>query len=71
MSQGKTSSEKGGLIIYVDSKYTYEIQNLNNYELWEGHIIKISEGGFTKPAIIGNIYRSPMNLNDNMEQFIT
>ena len=27
-------SVKGGLIIYVDSKYTYEvIRNLNNYEL--------------------------------------
>ena len=34
ITQGKTSSKKGGLIIYVDSKYTYEvIQNLNNYEL--------------------------------------
>ena len=43
ITQGKTSSKKGGLIIYVDSKYTYEvIQDLNNYELWEGLIIKIS-----------------------------
>ena len=32
------------------------IQNLNSYEIWEGLIIKISDGGFTKPAIIGNIY---------------
>ena len=69
---GKTSSKKGGLIIYVDSKYIYEvIQNLNSYELWDGLIIKISEGGLTKPAIIGNIHRPPMNLNDNLEQFIT
>ena len=72
ITQGKTSSKKGGLIIYVDSKYTYEvIQNLNNYELWEGLIIKVSEGGLTKPAIIGNIYRPPRNLIDNLKQFIT
>ena len=64
ITQGKTSSKKGGLIIHIDSKYTYEvIQNLNNYELWEG--------GLTKPAIIRNIYRPPRNLNDNLEQFIT
>ena len=47
------------------------IQNLNNYELWEGLNIKISEGGLTKPAIIGNIYMPPRNLSDNLEQFIT
>ena len=47
------------------------IQNLNNYELWERLIIKISKGGLTKPAIIGNIYRPPTNLNNNMEQLIT
>ena len=72
ITQGKASSKKGGLIIYVDSKYTYEvIQNLNNYKLWEGLIIKTSEGGLTKPAITGIIYRPPRNLNDNREQFIT
>ena len=47
------------------------IQNLNNYKLWEGLIIKISEVGLTKPVITGNIYRLPRNLNDNLEQFIT
>ena len=47
------------------------IQNLNNYELWEGLIIKVSEGGLTKPAILGNIYRPPRNSIDNLEQFIT
>ena len=46
------------------------IQNLNYYELWEGLIIKVSEGGLTKPAITGNIYRPPRNLNHNLEQFI-
>ena len=73
IAQENTSSKKGGLIIYVNSKYTYEvIQNLNNYELWEGPIIKISEGGLTKPAIIGNIYRPLRNLNYDVivEQFI-
>ena len=39
--------------------------------IMKGLIIKISEGGLTKPAIIGNIYRPPRNLNDNLEQFIT
>ena len=55
ITPGKTSSKKGGQIIYVNSKYTYEvIQNLNNYGLWE-ELFKISEVGLTKPAIIGNV----------------
>ena len=49
---------------------SHHIRNLNNYELGEGLIIKISEGGLSKPAIIGNIYRHPRNLNDNLEQFM-
>ena len=71
-TQGNTSRKKGGFIIYVDSKYTYEIiQNQNNYELFEGLIIKISDGGLNKPAIIETIYELPRNLNDNLEQFTT
>ena len=47
------------------------IQNQNNYELFEGLIIKISDGGLNKPAIIETIYELPRNLNDNLEQFTT
>ena len=47
------------------------IKILDYYELWEGLNIKVSEGGLTKPAITGNIYRPPRNLDDRLEQFIT
>ena len=69
--QGKSSSDRGGLIIYVDNKFQYEVcLNLNMYEHWEGQIIYLKGGGLPKPIIIGNIYRPPRMLRDKIKQFI-
>ena len=60
ITQIKSSSDRGGLRIYVDNKFQYGVcLNLNMYEHWEGQIIYPKGGGLPKPIIIGNIYRPP------------
>ena len=69
--QGKSCSEKSGLVIYIDTRFKYEVLiNLNEYEYWEGQIIKVTGGGLPKEIIIGNIYRPPRMLHDQIRQFI-
>ena len=71
VTQGKSSSASGGLIIYVDHSFQHEIiSNINNYTLWEGLILRIKGGGLPKGLIIGNIYRPPRMLKDEIKQFI-
>lgn len=71
LAQGKTCSNKGGLIIYVDNKYKSEvILNVNMYEHWEGMIVQINGGNLSKSITIGNIYKPPQTSNDNLNAFI-
>ena len=71
ISQGKRCSSSGGLIIYADSCYNYELLDIpNDYTGWEGQFIKISGDGISKEIIIGNIYRSPKDLNEHYLSFI-
>ena len=50
ISQGKTCSSKGGLLIYIDTRFDYEVKmNLNTYEHWEDQIIQITGGGLSQP----------------------
>ena len=49
VAQGKSSSERGGLISYVDNLFQYEVrQSINEYELWEGQIILVKGGCLRK-----------------------
>ena len=67
----ESSSEKGGLITYVDVHFRYEIiLNINEYANWEGQIIKVSGGGLPKSVIICNLYRPPRMLQDQIRQLI-
>ena len=60
VAQGKSSSERGGLITYVDNLFEFEVrQSINEYELWEGQIIQVKGGCLRKEIIVGNIYRPP------------
>ena len=71
ISQGKRCSSSGGLIIYADSRYKYELLDISNgYTGWEGQFIKISGNGISKEIIIGNIYRPPKDLNEHYLSFI-
>ena len=71
ISQGKSCSSKGGLLIYIDKRFDYEIKmNLNMYEQWEGQIIQITGGGLSQAVTIGNIYRPPRPSTGNYNEFI-
>ena len=70
LSQGRHCSGKGGLIIYVDTKYTTEIKlNINMHESWEGLIVRIKGGGLAKTLTLGNIYRPPRSSNYDLNAF--
>ena len=72
LTQGKTSSSKGGLVIYIDDQYKADVViNLNSYEHWEGLIIKVNGGNLLKTLNIGNIYRPPKMLNEQINAFTT
>ena len=71
IAQGKSSSKNGGLIIYVDNRFQYEVQlNINTYEYWEGLISKVTRGGLSKAITIGNIYRPPSMVREHIRHFI-
>ena len=43
IAQGENCSNKGGLILYVDTKYNYAIKiNINMFKHWEGMIIEVT-----------------------------
>jgi len=45
ISQGKTSSSKGGLIIYLHENFKHKLKlKLNNYATWEGQVIEVIQG---------------------------
>ena len=63
IAQGNTCTSKGGLIMYVDTKYNCNVvMELNTYRHWEGQLVNISGGELAKHIIIGNIYRPPRTL---------
>ena len=70
VSQGKSCSNKGGLLVYIDSKFTFETKmNFNMYQHWEGITVKISGNGLPNPLTIFNLYRPPRS-NQILKQFI-
>ena len=46
VSQGKSCSNNGGLLLYIDSKFTFETKmNFNMYQHWDGITVNISVNG--------------------------
>ena len=70
ISQGKSCSNKGGLMFYIRDEYCYKIVSQHNTDLWEGLFIEICGGGLKKPIVLGNIYRPPRNLLANYRTFV-
>ena len=71
ISQGKSCSNKGGLAIYIDNRFDYEIiMNLNMYKQWEGLVIKVKGGTLTNPFIICNVYRPPRSTIPVLREFL-
>ena len=71
ITQSKSSSSKGGLLIYLNNNYRYKTITTPNHSTdWENQIIKITGGILhNKSLMLGNIYRPPNDLNYKYEQF--
>ena len=71
ISQGKSCSNKGGLAIYIDNRFDYEIiMNLNMYKQWEGLVIKVKGDTLTNAVIICNVYRPPISTIPVLREFL-
>ena len=70
--QGYSCTSKGGLIIYLNTKFQYiDVMKLTGYNTWGGQVIQVRKGEhLAKPVIIGNIYRPPRDLIENYKEFI-
>ena len=70
VSQGKSCSNKGSLLLYIDSKVTFETKmNFNMYQHWEGITEKISGNGLPNQLTIFKLSRPPRS-NQILKQFI-
>ena len=68
--QGKSCSNKGGLIVYLHEMFNYDnVLCVNNSDVWEGQFINVRGGGLTKNIILGNLYRPPRDIRENYETF--
>ena len=70
ITQGKSSSE-GRLSDLLGHKIQIRIvHKINEFEHWEGPMIRVSKGGLPNSVIVCNIYRPPRMLHDQIRQFI-
>ncbi len=54
ISQGKSCSAKGGLIIYLHEKFNSTPKlKINHSAIWEGQFINVCGGGLSKKYYIG------------------
>lgn len=71
ISKGSRVTSHGGLAIYLKQEYTYEFVDLNiESDIWENVFIKINDEKIKRKIILGNVYRPPVNINENFQQFI-
>ena len=60
LSQGKTCSQRGGLLIYLNDNFNYNILKIPVIsDVWECQVIEIVSNKLTKKVILGNVYRLP------------
>ena len=70
VSQRKSCSNKVDLLLYIDSKFTFETKmNFNMYQHLEGITVNISGNGLPNPLTTSNLYR-PSRSNEILKQFI-
>ena len=74
ISQGKHCCHHGGLIIYLHERFNFQKLPIEQISvIWEGLFITIKHPALnTKNIILGNIYKPPLNNNnnDNIQTFI-
>ena len=70
VSQGKTSSARGGFMIYIYNDFTFKIQDQRNQlDNWEAQIVEIYNETWNKNIIVSNIYRLPRYNNADYDLF--
>ena len=72
--QGSKCTKHGGLIIYLNERYSYKLRNLyTGSDIWEGLFVDVTGYNLRRPLTIGNIYRPPHdnNSNENIGIFLT
>ena len=58
--QGSKCTKHGGLIIYLNERYSYKLRNLyTRSDIWEGLFVDVTGYNLRRPLTIGNIYRPP------------
>ena len=73
ISQSRSCSRHGGLAIYLDSRFSHRKLSVaeTTQSLWEHQFIEINSDSWNqKSLIIGNIYRLPRQLNDDITDFM-
>ena len=71
ISKGRHCSEDEGLIIYVHEDFDYKLFSVfENSSGWEYLFIKIHDTKKnSKKFVVGNIYRVPNELSENLQIF--
>ena len=70
--QGKICSAHAGLLIYLRKDIKYKVLHVcPKSTIWEGQFIQLTEKLANKKIVLGNIYRPPMDTNENYRQFIS
>lgn len=67
--KGKSVSEHGGLAFYIKSDYKFRILDTWQSSKFENFFIEIELKNYEKPLIVGNIYRPPRNLTNEISAF--
>ena len=72
IAKDKHCSEHGGLMIFMNEMYDYDLCTSSNSQIWEGLFIKIINQNYSrKNIIIGNIYKPPKESNNaNIQTFL-
>ena len=61
--QGFRCTKDGGLIVYINEKYSNKLRNLyDKSDVWEGLFIDVNGHNLSKTLTIGNMYRPPMTI---------
>ena len=68
ISKGKLCSAHGGVAIFLNCKYSYDVLSVqSNSNCWDGIFLEIELEN--RKLIVGNIYRPPRNLIENYSTF--
>ena len=71
ISQGKTCSQRGGFIIYLNGNFNYNIVKCPEIStLWECQVIEITSNMLSRKIILGNVCRLPRETSTDHKTFI-